>query len=278
MESRLREKIALLVLMFLVISFVSVGVFYVSHAGKTWNLAASVVDDTFGSMDGYAVIAYGGTVVTEKDPVFAPSESDESVDAADAEGADQTSDIVGGQDVADDADESLLAEESQTTSDEIQTSVSNKFLPIMELEIELEPLYVSDVRAEYESKGASVLSLDTRNADRYSTPGYFYVGDKVIGVFEVSSPLPATRMAAYSEYFASKNVDVVLAVSPRRAYLETLEGVDIVLVTSAEEGYTTIGSNESGTFVVRAPEVGSVGVILITSSNVVSSKVISELS
>lgn len=276
MGSQSREKIALLALMFLVIIFVGVGVFYVSHSGKTWNLAASVVDDTFGSMDGYAVIAYGGTVVPEEDPVFPRIDQGEAEDPSSEDPAGQSSDVEA---LPADSDSSPApsTERVLSTPEEIQASVSNKFLPIIEMEEELEPLYVSDVRAEYESKGASVLSLDTRNTSRYSTPGYFYVGDKIVGVFDVPSPLPATRMAVYSEYFASKNVDVVMAISPRRAYLETLEGVDIVLVTGAEEGYTTIGSNESGTFVVRAPEVGSVGVILITSSNVVSSKVISEL-
>jgi len=276
MGSQSREKIALLVLVFLVIVFAGVGVFYVAHAGKTWNLAASVVDDTFGSMDGYAVIAYGGTVVPEEDPVFPRAEQVDSADPLVGEDAELNPGVEAGI-VAADVAEVLPVDQNQSTPEEIQESVSNKFLPFFEMEKEQEPLYVSDVRGVYESKGASVLSLDTHNAARYSTPGYFYVGDKIIGVFDVSSPLPATRMAAYSEYFASKNVDVVLAISPRRAYLETLEGVDIVLVTGDEERYTTIGSNESGTFVVRAPEVGSVGVILITSSNVVSSKVISEL-
>lgn len=266
-----REKIALFVLMFLVIIFAGVGVSYVAHAGKTWNLAASVVDDTFGSMEGYSVIVYEGTIVPEEDPEFPLVEEADSP-APEAEASASPADVA--------QPAGILAPQPEgnlPTREEIQNSVSNKFLPIIEMEEETERIYVSQVRADYEEKGASALSLDTLHPSRYSTPGYFYVGGKKVGVLSIESPLPATRMAEYSEYFAEKEVEVVLCISPRRAYLETLEGVDIVLVTSAAEGYTTIGVNESGTFVVRSPELGTIGVILITSSNVVSSKGISSL-
>lgn len=267
-----REKIALFVLMFLVIIFVGVGVSYVAHAGKTWNLAASVVDDTFGSMDGYSVIAYEGTVVPEEELAFPIGEEPEAEETVDGEARLSSEPL--------NAEEASLAavDADQASREEIQNSVSNKFLPLMEIEDDEERVYVSQVRALYEEKGASVLSLDTLHPAKYSTPGYFYVGGKLVGVFSTSSPLPATRMAEYSEYFKEKGVEVVLCVTPRRAYLETLDGVDIVLVTGAEERYTTIGVNESDTFVVRAPELGTIGVILITPSNVVSSKGVSSLS
>lgn len=252
-----REKNALIALAMLVIVFVCIGVSYVTNAGKTWNLAASVMDDTLGSMEGYSVIVYEGTVEPE------PEEELPVLDASETE-----------------LEEAEAEESVQSPIDsavELAESYEPTFLPLEEYKEPAERIYVSDVRTEYESKGASVLSLDSHAPWKYSQPGFYYVSDKLVGVLSIESPLPATRMAEYSKFFNEAGTEVVMCITPRRAYLETLEGVDIVLVTGDDEGYTTIGSNEDDTFVVRAPENGTIGVILITSSNVVSSKAISEL-
>lgn len=253
-----REKIALGALAVLVIVFVCIGLTYVTNAGKTWNLAASVMDDTLGSMEGYSVIVYEGTVDPEP-------EEEELLPSADTA---PEPNVVEGDDPEEVAKDSAV---------EIAESYEPTFLPLEEYKEPAERIFVSDVRAEYESKGASVLSLDSHAPSKYAQPGFYYLSDKLVGVLSIESPLPATRMAQYSEFFDQAGTEVVMCITPRRGYLETLEGTDIVLVTGDDEGYTTIGSNEDDTFVVRAPETGTIGVILITSSNVVSSKAISEL-
>lgn len=65
MKNVSREKIALIVFLVLAIAagFVLFGYIF---AGHSWNIAASNLDDTFGNMDGYTVIAYEGTAEGEQ--------------------------------------------------------------------------------------------------------------------------------------------------------------------------------------------------------------------
>lgn len=42
-------------------------------AGHSWNVAASNIDDTFGSMDGYTAIVYAGTEKAAKEPAEDPA-------------------------------------------------------------------------------------------------------------------------------------------------------------------------------------------------------------
>ena len=60
MKKRTREKVALLVFALLVVLGGSVLLRYF-ETGRSWNVAASVVDDAFGQMKGYTAIVYDGT-------------------------------------------------------------------------------------------------------------------------------------------------------------------------------------------------------------------------
>ena len=60
MSEHLREKIALIVFVVLVLLAGACLVGYVI-AGHSWNVTATNIDDTFGSLDGYTVILYEGT-------------------------------------------------------------------------------------------------------------------------------------------------------------------------------------------------------------------------
>ncbi|MFQ9180626.1 MAG: hypothetical protein ACLR3C_12540 [Eggerthella lenta] len=64
MSVKSREKIALAVFAALIVlSLLGLGWYLV--AGHSWNVAASNIDDTFGSMDGYTAIVYEGTAVPQ---------------------------------------------------------------------------------------------------------------------------------------------------------------------------------------------------------------------
>lgn len=81
MEKNSREKIALIV--FLVLAIAAGGVLFgYIFAGHSWNIAASNLDDTFGNMDGYTVIAYEGTLDEEESSL-----SDDSSEKASKDGA-----------------------------------------------------------------------------------------------------------------------------------------------------------------------------------------------
>ena len=72
-----REKIALLILFVLAILGLGALVGYI-HLGHSWNLAASSIDDATGTIDGYAVVLYEGTIPEDSDtlPSSIPDEQD----------------------------------------------------------------------------------------------------------------------------------------------------------------------------------------------------------
>lgn len=181
---------------------------------------------------------------------------------------------------ADAADESTSDEEPLSEGEVKAKSFAERFLPLISdaTEEDPDPLFVSDVRTDYLEKEASVLTIDALNAGRYAEPGVFMLEGKRVGVFSVNEPISQTRLNVFKEFFAQKKADIVVCLTPLGSYLASFEGIDIVVVTTAaENAYSTIGSEKEGAFVVRAPELGSVGVVFITSNNVVSSKVVDEL-
>ena len=62
MSKRTREKLALVVFLLLAFGVAAVLLGYFS-TGRTWNVAASVVDDTVGRMEGYTALVYDATTV-----------------------------------------------------------------------------------------------------------------------------------------------------------------------------------------------------------------------
>lgn len=77
MNSEKREKIALIVLLLLIfLGLSALGAYLV--AGHSWNVAASNLDDTLGSMEGYTTIVFEGT--QEKSVNSGPQESSLSFD------------------------------------------------------------------------------------------------------------------------------------------------------------------------------------------------------
>ena len=199
-----REKTALV---FLVLLIVLIGVCSCAYmnTARTWTVAASYVDDTVGSLDGYSVILYGGTI------------------------------------------EPAISEASQAAS------------------------------ADYEDKNACALTIDSANLSRYAVPSVYVIGGKRVGVFSAPETISVPRYNVFLKMLTQRDVDVVVCITPSYDNLPSLSGVDIVVLTAEDEAFGTIGIDREDTFIVRAPEKGSVGVILITSSNVVSSKVVDEI-
>lgn len=91
MSSHFREKVALAVFAGLMVVGFCVLVSYL-FAGHSWNVAASNIDDSIGSMDGYAVLVYDGTAEPEPDdaaPVPSGSPTSLAADKAEPVSADE---------------------------------------------------------------------------------------------------------------------------------------------------------------------------------------------
>lgn len=203
-----------------------------------------------------------------------------SEDSRGVEGEETGTSMSEGVGASSEASDDAFEDEPLSEGEEKAKSFAERFLPLISsaTEGEPEPLFVSDVRTDYLEKKASVLTIDALNAGRYAEPSVFLLEDKRVGVFSVDGPISQTRLNVFKEFFAQKEADVVLCLTPLGSNLASFEGIDIVVVTTAaENAYNTIGSEKDGAFVVRAPETGSVGAIFITSNNVVSAKAIDEL-
>lgn len=141
---------------------------------------------------------------------------------------------------------------------------------------EKEPVALSDVDALYQDKGANVISLHTADSSAYEEGTILKRGGKRYGIFSVTREYSRILIDEKVKYFTDQKVDYVIALCPEESYLKNAENIDIV-ITTADSTISSMGESRNGAFYVSTPKIGSVGAILISPSNVVSAKTISEL-
>ncbi|WP_282209131.1 hypothetical protein [Parvibacter caecicola] len=242
-----REKIALLIFAALlaVVAAASVSYFFTS---RNFNVAASYVDDQVGSMEDYTVVVYNGTV-----------EPQEESDAADTAAPWMGNGAPAGQEGTD-----------------AQVEEGRKILELGEAEDGLgHKVYLSDVNDLYREKGASVLSLNLTKAGQYEEPQLFTVGERKIGVLEVSAYVSERKLKKLADGLRERGASSVICIARTTVLLASPASVDVLIVTGPEKDLSVDGGFVDGTFVVRTPDVGSVGALVINHANVVSARVIS---
>jgi len=274
MSVKSREKIALFVfLVLIVLSLFGLGWYLV--AGHSWNVAASNLDDTFGSMDGYTAIVYPGTAVEPvagKGAGDAAAEDDAVGDAADgkesAEGAAAGKEADAGSPDAPGSSGGKDATGTAGTASVPGTDAGESLLGSKK-----KTLSAQEAKEGYEEKGATVFSLDTVDLDAYREGVILKKGGHRFGVFGIAEPTSTIVLEKQIAYFKRHKVDFIVLVTPDKEYAEDVSGIDIVVSTQDEDLFV-MGETIDGTFYVDAPAVGSVGAILISPSNVVSAKVL----
>ncbi|MFR8008977.1 alcohol dehydrogenase [Gordonibacter urolithinfaciens] len=274
MSVKSREKIALFVfLALIVLSLCGLGWYLV--AGHSWNVAASNLDDTFGSMDGYTAIVYPGTAVEPvagKGAGDAAAEDDAVGDAADgkesAEGAAAGKEADAGSPDAPGSSGGKDATGTAGTASVPGTDAGESLLGSKK-----KTLSAQEAKEGYEEKGATVFSLDTVDLDAYREGVILKKGGHRFGVFGIAEPTSTIVLEKQIAYFKRHKVDFIVLVTPDKEYAEDVSGIDIVVSTQDEDLFV-MGETIDGTFYVDAPAVGSVGAILISPSNVVSAKVL----
>ena len=291
-----REKIALVVFAGL-IALSLLGFSWYLLAGHSWNVAASNIDDTFGSMEGYTAIVYPGTKLPAEKPTDASS-SESSVGSStldalsDKTGASESG-VMGSASslesgvakTSEGKGESLplasnggaaeatlsLSNESTSSSDEGGASASDD--AEVATSSKKKPLTVDEAKESYESKNATVFALDTTDLERYREGTILKKGGHRFGVFSVTEAVSSIVLDKQIAYFKRHKVDFIVAITPDKSYFEGASGLDIVICTG-DEGLFVMGETHNGTFYVDTPELDRVGAILISPSNVVSAKVL----
>lgn len=307
MEKTFREKIALVVFAVLIVvsGIVLIGYF---STGRSWTIAATFVDDTVGEMDGYSVILFNGVLdpTTSKDedgshPDTVEDGADPAVD--DASGSsDKAPDSVYGVDSGADAfletkdgliqDDSVLHGTDSSTSADSSIAFENSLLdPAHSVGLRILSMYprainatydgvfVSDVSDLYARKGANVLSLNLTDPDHYEPPIVYYSGQKKIGVFSIDGYRDPVAMEEADRYMQEKGADVVVCITPRLALISDYDAIDVVILTTPLEDQSELSRSKVGgnTFVVQAPEKGDVGLVILSSNDIPSSRVIEVL-
>ncbi len=244
-----REKIALLIFAVLLVAvgLTSIGYFYTS---RNFNVAASYVDDQVGSLGDYTVVVYNGTVQ--------PEEEDDP--EADDPGAFWL-------------DGSLSTDKEGSDA---QKEEGSRILDLGDAESQLGgKIFLSEVNDLYREKGASVLSLDLSQPGYYDEPQVFTAGDRKIGVLEIDYYVSDRKLRKITDELREEGATAIICITRTTALIASPASVDVLIVTSAEKGVTPEGAFVDGCFIVRTPEVGSIGALVINHANVVSARVTS---
>lgn len=136
-------------------------------------------------------------------------------------------------------------------------------------------IYTSDVRSDYLSKSASVVTIDLQEYENLENPKVLKVGDKKIGIFSIKNYSSKLTIKNYVDSLKNAGADVILCITPRTTLLSTFEGINAILCTKEKAKNESDKSMIDNTFIFRAAEVGSVGVLSISSSNVFIQNVVS---
>ncbi len=236
MASTRREKIALCIFALLILGSLG-GLLWYLVAGHSWNVAATNIDDTFGSMAGYNVVLYEGS-----------------------EELDEKRHLKTGPDMLE--KESVIEDERPAAAGAAKASAL--------------PLTIESVEESYEEKGASAFVLDIEDPLLYQEGTILRRGDKRFGVISVETIADRPDLREAVKEFEAAAVDMVIAIAPRKGLVKGVDGIDVAICTE-ELDLLAMGKTIDATLYVAPPEHGSVGAILVSPSNVVSAKVITEL-
>ncbi len=136
-------------------------------------------------------------------------------------------------------------------------------------------VYASDIRLAYEEKNSDVMTLDIASVEGSETPAIYEVSSKKIAFFSATSYMTKRQLDEIVDNLRSNKVDVIVCVTPRSLMLGTFDGIDCVLCTEEKSPSETSEERIGNCLIARAAEFGSVGVLNITSSNLVSDKIYS---
>lgn len=239
MKKRTREKVALLVFALLVVLGGSVLLRYF-ETGRTFNVAATGVDDVFGQMQGYTALIFDGTY----DPM--------------------------------DDLRSVPQDESDGTPASIGAMVASELSRLPGVMRE-RPVYASDVRSLYLDKGAGVATLDIADPERYTEPVILMAGGRKVGVVYIDYYASKKRLAALRQAMTDAGAQSLICLVPRLSFLASPAGFQSVIVTDDSEARPGSEESREGVHILYTPERDQVGVVLLTALNVPSSKVYSAL-
>lgn len=274
-----KNRVALVLLILLVI-LGGFGIAAYLTTGRTWSVAATIVDDTVGNMSDYSVVVFSGVgevlETDEESALLIREPVDELKDSASGE---NTEDVVDGEDNSSDLSHGLIPLEGDATisyanlGDRIMSVFYRAMSKLRSEESDI--VHVSDVRDLYEIAGADVCTINISDLDYYSEPQTFKLGEKNLGVFSVSEYASRAYITSVINNFSRDDTNIVICIAQDTSMVATFDGID-VLITTCEE--TSSDNQDKGeTYHIVSPSLREVGIILFSASDVPIFKSISEI-
>lgn len=251
MKERVREKIALVVLVALVAlaGFAIVAYF---ASGRSWSVAATLMDDAVGRMSGYTALVF-------------KAEEDETTSHG-------VSDALGH------ARPSAMANVEPSVpsdTDTIGLRIMSYYVLVNPNGIkEIDPQAVADL---YEEKGANAAVLDVSEYGIGSDSQVIEVGDKKVGVFYAVGYRSESQVAKIVSRLRERGAEAILCITPRLSTLQSTSGINAVLVSDVNDELASGGVRSGDTLICAFPPSGRVGVILFSSNNTATARVIDAL-
>lgn len=230
--------------------------------------SSSLTGEVGSYADASQAISGEGTVADKSAAAFSDDASDQS-----AEGGD-VADSASAADIASAVDDGSATAASSSLSDGASSDAASSGRKAL-VSPKANPVEPESVRDSYLEKGAQVLVLDTKHPSVYEDGMIVKRGSKRIGVFSVDVPLSEEAAQERLDYFKEAKVDVVVCIASVRSYVRNATGIDVVV--TLQDDVSTMGTNANGTFYVNAPNIDSVGAVLLSPNNVVSAKVVDGL-
>ncbi len=155
--------------------------------------------------------------------------------------------------------------------DDILSSDQDGDFPTINLP-QQDKIYLSDIRNAYFDKGSDVVTLDLVSIQKSEKPVIYYAGNKKIGFFYIDQYTSSSALKKITFDLRKDKVDVVICITKRSLMLGSFDDIDCVLCIEEKSPSETSEGHVGNCLITRAAEIGSIGALNISSSNVVSDK------
>ena len=140
-------------------------------------------------------------------------------------------------------------------------------------ELKKTPVSLAAAKRSYGEKGADVFTVDTKNLSLYRTPLIIERDGYRIGIMSVETADTRRDMQNHADYLAKRQCDMVMAIAPNASTVSGITGIDVVLDLE-QTGPLSASSVNAHRYRVKMSDVGTVGAIVISPSEVVSARTV----
>lgn len=253
-KGRARERIALVVLVVLVAlaGFAIISYFFF---GRSLNIAATLMDDAVGRMNGYTALV----IHTE-----------------------QGTDQGGGSVLPVDSEASTEQDALEKAQSGVPAEADTMGLRIMAYYAIANPNGIKAVDPQavidlYKEKDTNVGLLEVSEYGIGTEPEVIEVGSKKIGIFYAVGYKSDIQIGKICSRLREKGAEAIMCITPRLATLQSTAGINAVLVMDVDDEIASGNMRNGETLITTLPSSGKVEVVLFSSNNVATARVIDAL-